>query len=324
MNFASQNSRLRFGVGGLHFGQRCQKHPWTKTASFALVNTTSGRPGRPLKFTRYPSRPAARSALLKATSGAVFVPRFARMVLSAFLFTAGGLGMRLVGGTDSSSYSGTGRSPFHHRCGRPNQILICPLAILDHVRMDAQEDTPDTKFNKSRRNQVVQKAGLSLLLGDPRFQAVDLPTKKRIVKAFDGEGRFGTHTFDLIMKPLSLPPVDSTNVESLLPQLTLVEMKATRKAIQGPELNKFFFGATENERRMAEQLGHQYLFAFVVLSTENQFRRPFARLLTLAEVAARTSRWRTQFQVSFKSDLHEPLLVADGKMLFVLGDASDL
>jgi hypothetical protein len=54
---------------------------------------------------------------------------------------------------------------------------------------------------------------------------------------------------------------------------------------------------------MAEALHDKYLFAFVVLSSENDYGRPFAVLLSLAEVDARTRSKRVQFQVDFRSDL---------------------
>ena len=65
-------------------------------------------------------------------------------------------------------------------------------------------------------------------------------------------------------------------------------MKTTRKPIRNEALSGFFFGATQREYDMAAALGDQYLFAFVVLNSENDYERPFAVLLSLEEVEART------------------------------------
>jgi hypothetical protein len=80
-------------------------------------------------------------------------------------------------------------------------------------------------------------------------------------------------------------------------------MKTTRKPIRNEALSGFFFGATEREYEMAAALGDRYLFAFVVLSSVNDYERPFAVLLSLEEVEARTRSKRIQFQVNFRSDI---------------------
>ena len=100
-------------------------------------------------------------------------------------------------------------------------------------------------------------------------------------------------------------------------------MKTTRKPIQNEALTGFFFGATEREYEMARTLGDGYLFAFVVLSSANDYGRPFAVLLTLDEVGRRTRRRRVQYQINFRSDL----AAADGEesdWLVLLGDESHL
>ena len=61
---------------------------------------------------------------------------------------------------------------------------------------------------------------------------------------------------------------------------------------------------------MAAALGDRYLFAFVVLNSVNDYERPFAVLLSLEEVEARTRSKRVQFQVNFRSDI-QPADVRD-------------
>jgi hypothetical protein len=45
---------------------------------------------------------------------------------------------------------------------------------------------------------------------------------------------------------------------------------------------------------MARTLGDHYPFAFIVLSSDNEYGRPFAVLLTLDEVERRTQKRRIQ------------------------------
>lgn len=160
-----------------------------------------------------------------------------------------------------------------------------------------------SKFTKSLANQGVQKEGLGLLLTDGRFQVVDLLTKRRILQLIGKPGAFGAQSFDAVMTPKPVAPITLDNIDSAFPSLRLVEMKTTRKPIQNEMLNGFFFGATEREYEMARTLGERYLFAFVVLSSANEYQRPFAVLLTLGEVERRTRKRRVQYQVNFRSDL---------------------
>jgi hypothetical protein len=160
-----------------------------------------------------------------------------------------------------------------------------------------------TKFERSGLNQGTEKAGASLLLRDPRFQLVDLATKRRILELIGITGAFGIQTFDLVMTSSPAPPITLATVDDHFSTLTLVEMKTTKKAITDQALRGFFFGATEREYAMARALGPRYCFAFVVLNETNTFGKPFAVLLTLEEVELRTHARRVQYQVNFKSDI---------------------
>jgi hypothetical protein len=159
-----------------------------------------------------------------------------------------------------------------------------------------------TKFEKSGINKKTEKEGISLLLRDPRFQLVDLPTKRKILELIGTTGTFGIQTFDLVMTPEPAPAITVENVEQAFPTLTLIEMKTTKGAVSDQALRGFFFGATEREYAMARALGDRYCFAFVVLNDNNVFARPFAALLTLDEVEARTRQKRVQYQVNFRTD----------------------
>ena len=159
------------------------------------------------------------------------------------------------------------------------------------------------------------------MLTDTRFQAVDVITKRRILELIGIEGAFGVQTFDAVMTKALCPPITIDNVEKHVDDIRLVEMKTTRKPISSAALRNFFFGATEREYAMAEALGNRYLFAFIVLNDANEYGRPFAALLSLAEVERRTHARRIQYQVNFRSDLEPD---ADRQELVVFGDASHI
>ena len=156
---------------------------------------------------------------------------------------------------------------------------------------------------KNLRDLRVEKQGQVLLLRDPRFQAVDKECRTRILRllGIDLKERYGPRSFDLIMTDLPVEPITIDNVQELIDAIRLVEMKTTRKAIKDEQLAGFFYGATENEYRLAERLGDRFLFAFVVLNRANRFGAPFAALRTLKEIEAQTKSKRTQFQVSLRA-----------------------
>lgn len=181
----------------------------------------------------------------------------------------------------------------------------------------------ESKFTKSQSNKGTEKVGLSLLLTDARFQRIDLAAKRRILALIGKTDAFGIQTFDAVMTPEPADPITVDNVESAFPSLRLIEMKTTRKAIQNESLNGFFFGATEREYEMARTLGDRYMFAFVVLSSANEYGRPFAVLLTLDEVERRTRQKRIQYQVNFQSDLSTVGGTGSGWVV-VFGGESDI
>jgi hypothetical protein len=176
-----------------------------------------------------------------------------------------------------------------------------------------------SKFEKSGTNKRTEKEGVSLLLRDPRFQLVSLATKRRILELIGVSGSFGTQTFDLVMTPTVVPPITPATVDEHFSTLTLVEMKTTKGAVRDQSLNGFFFGATQREYTMAEQLGSRYCFAFVVLNETNVFEKPFAVLLNLEE---RTRARRVQYQVNFRTDINPE--DTDQEHVIVFGEHGDI
>ena len=161
------------------------------------------------------------------------------------------------------------------------------------------EDLGD--HGKSKRNRVVEKAGLQdVLLKDPRFQAPATETKKALLKALGlGDTKlYGPQSFDAIMLPQATELIDQTTLPRYLEQIVLVEMKTTKKPIKDAALAGFFFGATQREYDLAAKLGDKFRFAFVVLNSANAYGKPFAVLLTLSELEHRTRAKRIQYQVN--------------------------
>lgn len=161
------------------------------------------------------------------------------------------------------------------------------------------EDPGD--HGKSRRNRVVEKAGLKdVLLRDRRFQAPTTETKKAILMALGlGDSKlYGPQSFDAIMLPQPSELIDQTTLPRYLEQIVLVEMKTTKKPIKDAALAGFFFGATQREYDLAAKLGDKFRFAFVVLNSANAYGKPFAVLLTLPELEHRTRSKRVQYQVN--------------------------
>lgn len=179
----------------------------------------------------------------------------------------------------------------------------------------------ESKFTKSQSNKGTENKGLALLLTDSRFQVVHTPTKRRILELIGIEGAFGPQTFDAVMTGIPRPPITLDTVDRYSNELRLIEMKTTRKPIASAELRNFFFGATERDYAMAKALGERHLFAFIVLNTTNQYERPFAALLSLAEVERRTRSRRIQYQMNFLSEM-EP--GADSQEIVVFGDESHI
>jgi hypothetical protein len=161
------------------------------------------------------------------------------------------------------------------------------------------EDLGD--HGKSKRNRVVEKAGLQdVLLKDPRFQAPSTETKKALLNALGlGDTKlYGPQSFDAIMLPQATELIDQTTLPRYLEQIVLVEMKTTKKPIKDAALAGFFFGATQREYDLAAKLGDKFRFAFVVLNSANAYGKPFAVLLTLPELEHRTRSKRVQYQVN--------------------------
>ena len=82
-----QNGRFVLGMWP-HFGQPCQKHPSTNTATFSIGKKKSGDPSMPFGCMSQPFTPARTRAIRNGTSvDRLPFPRTARMALERFLGT---------------------------------------------------------------------------------------------------------------------------------------------------------------------------------------------------------------------------------------------
>ena len=157
----------------------------------------------------------------------------------------------------------------------------------------------EASYGKTKLNNVKEDAALSVLLSaNASFQRPDSKTRKKILEIL-GLAEYSARAFDLIQTDIPMASVTVENAAEVIDAIQLVEVKATKAAIQDENLHGFFFGATDNEYRLAKRLGDRYKFAFVVLSPKGN-RPPFFVLLSLAEVEERTKTKRIQYQVNLR------------------------
>ena len=160
------------------------------------------------------------------------------------------------------------------------------------------------KFLKSGLNQGTERTAHGFVLDDKRFQKPTSRMKVKILAALHpAAGDWSQQTFDLVMTSTACDPITEENVEILLHDIRVVEVKATRKAIRNTALNGFFFGSTDRQYLLARALGDQHRYAFVVMNNDNDYGRPFFVLLTLEQVEQKTRSKRLQYQVNFRSDM---------------------
>lgn len=157
----------------------------------------------------------------------------------------------------------------------------------------------EASYGKTKLNNVREDTALKVLLAkDSAFQRPDSATRKKILELL-GLAEYSARAFDLIQTDMPVEAITVANVEKHLDKIRLIEVKATKAPIADENLHGFFFGATDNEYRLAERLGDRYKFAFVVLQP-GAGRPPFFVTLTLKEVNERTSSKRIQYQVNLK------------------------
>jgi len=150
----------------------------------------------------------------------------------------------------------------------------------------------DKSYTITLRNNLTEKAAIDYVMSSDRsFLNPSLESRKRILEMLAIPAQF-SRAFDLVRVPGHINSESEIRVEDAR-LITLVELKTTRKLL--PECPKgFFFGATENEFKLARLLGAQYVFCFVCLHPDST---GYA-LVTDAELQGLIRTKRTQYQIN--------------------------
>jgi hypothetical protein len=141
-------------------------------------------------------------------------------------------------------------------------------------------------------NNKSEKEALSFLIwSDINFINPDKDSRKIILEMLGIDKKY-SRAFDLIMIP------GHTNLEQVIElkkveDIILIELKTTKKKLINLPRG-FFFGATESEFSLANQLGDSYKFCFVSLHSESS---KFV-LLTLEELNKIIKTKRIQYQIN--------------------------
>ena len=143
-------------------------------------------------------------------------------------------------------------------------------------------------------NTTEKEAQRYLLESNPNFILPDLNGRKAVVDIFNLEKRY-RRSFDLLMiegHTNKGHPIHTDNKR----EITLLEIKSTKKRLPNNPYG-FFFGATENEFNLAEQLGEQYKFCFVCLHPET---KSYA-ILSLPDLEKIIHNKRVQYQINLQN-----------------------
>ena len=128
-----------------------------------------------------------------------------------------------------------------------------------------------------------------LLSSDPQFRKPTTQEKKDILKRLNLSANF-TRAFDLIKLP-QVPGAAILNIS--VGEIILIELKTTRKKLVNNP-SGFFFGATENEFKLANLLRNQYYFCFLSLHPESTKYV----MLTSEELSSKIRTKRVQYQIN--------------------------
>jgi len=143
-------------------------------------------------------------------------------------------------------------------------------------------------------NETEKEAIAFLINNDSSFIEPDKESRKKILNILGLNKRF-IRAFDLIQVK------GHTNSENEFiinedSEITLIEIKSTKKKLKNNPYG-FFFGATENEFSIADQLGNQYKFCFVCLHPETKSYV----ILSNSELNEIISNKRIQYQINIKT-----------------------
>lgn len=163
---------------------------------------------------------------------------------------------------------------------------------VDGARTTELPVASDQSYTITLSNNRTEKAAIDYLMAtNPNLWNPVPESRKLILAQLDLPGTF-SRAFDLVLVEDPILCQDGLSTASI-DSITLVELKTTRKRL--PDLPKgFFFGATQNEFKLAEFLGDRYRFCFVSLHPDSLGHV----LLTLAELRPLIRTQRTQYQIN--------------------------
>ena len=137
-------------------------------------------------------------------------------------------------------------------------------------------------------NKTESEAVRYLLAAEPSLRVPSKEERKKILMVLNLPKTFA-RAFDLVQLP-----GDATDIFAVSPdKWRLIELKTTKKKLLANPIG-FFFGATDNEFRLAKLLGDRYAFCFVSLHAES----PNRAFLTSSELESRIKTRRIQYQIN--------------------------
>lgn len=152
----------------------------------------------------------------------------------------------------------------------------------------------DKSFTITLANNRLEKDGIEFMKANATgYFSVDNRERKHILDLL-GQPHTFARAFDMIYIPrFDGTVVTQETIDTHIDEITLVELKVTRKFLPNNPKG-FFFGATQNEFELGERLGDKYKFCFVSLHPESH---PFA-LLSIPELEAIMRTKRIQYQIN--------------------------
>ena len=141
-------------------------------------------------------------------------------------------------------------------------------------------------------NNKSEKEAIDFLLkSNSEFICPDKDSRKKLLEIFNIDSKY-SRAFDLILIAGHTNLEEVIQLESL-DDVVFVELKTTKKKL--PNLPKgFFFGATQSEFEIAEQLGEKYQFCFVSLHPESNGYK----LVSLEKLKTLIRSKRIQYQIN--------------------------
>ncbi|MBT8124766.1 MAG: hypothetical protein KJO81_08080 [Gammaproteobacteria bacterium] len=143
-------------------------------------------------------------------------------------------------------------------------------------------------------NNITEREGLDFVLRQDKYLwNPSKESRKTLLNIFDLDKSF-SRAFDLIKVPQLNNGSEKLQILSKN-DIKLIELKTTKKHLPNNPKG-FFFGATENEFKLAEMLGKQYMFCFVSLHPDTKS----LSYMHLEDMDQFIKSKRIQFQINFK------------------------